>query len=71
LVMLIGDRYQKGEYLPLGVRVAEVMQRVGFRWKGTRIWWNQATQRPLRPYAVKRCFIPNIQHQNLIILRKE
>lgn len=71
LIMLIGDRYQDGEYLPLGVRVAEVMQGVGFRWKGLRLWWNQATQRPLRPYAVKRCFVSNIQHQNLLVLRKD
>jgi DNA modification methylase len=71
LVLLIGDRFQKGEYVPLAVQVAEVMRRVGFRWKGLRIWWNQATLRPLRPYAVKQCFIPNIQHQTILILRKE
>ncbi|MCL6589655.1 MAG: site-specific DNA-methyltransferase [Firmicutes bacterium] len=71
LVMMIGDRFIQGEYLPLGVLVAMNMREVGFRWKGIRIWWNKATQRPLRPYAVKNCFIPNITHQNIIILRKE
>lgn len=71
LILLIGDRYYQGEYFPLGVRVAETLKEAGFRWKGIRIWWNKATQRPLRPYAIKRCFIPNITHQNILIMRKE
>jgi hypothetical protein len=71
LVMMIGDRFFQGEYFPLGVLVALNLREVGFKWKGVRIWWNKATQRPLRPYAVKNCFIPNITHQNIIILRKE
>ncbi|HOJ77966.1 MAG TPA: DNA methyltransferase [Bacillota bacterium] len=71
LILLIGDRFYQGEYFPLGYKVAEVLQEVGFKWKGIRIWWNKATQRPLRPYAINRCFIPNITHQNIIIMRKE
>ncbi|HHW12842.1 MAG TPA: hypothetical protein GXX33_07565 [Firmicutes bacterium] len=70
LVILIGDRYHNGEYYPLSTKVAEVMQQAGFKWKGMRIWWNQATQRPLRPYAIKRCYVPNITHQNILIFRK-
>lgn len=71
LVLLIGDRFHRGEYLPLGTMVARVLQEIGFRWKGVKIWWNKATQRPLKPYAIKNCFIPNITHQNIIVLRKE
>jgi DNA modification methylase len=71
LVMLIGDRYHQGEYLPLGFQVAEVLREVGFKLKGVRIWWNKATQRPLKPYALKSCFVPNITHQNILIMRKE
>lgn len=71
LVLLIGDRFINGEYVPLAVYVADRMRKAGFRWKGLRLWWNQATQRPLRPYAVKRCFIPNIHHQTILVLRKE
>lgn len=71
LILLIGDRYVDGEYYPLGYRVAETLKEVGFKWKGIRIWWNKATQRPLKPYAIKTCFIPNITHQNIIIMRKE
>jgi DNA modification methylase len=70
LVLMIGDRYMRGEFVPLGVMVAETMRRVGFQFKGMRLWWNKATQRPLRPYAVKTCFVPNIVHQNILVLRK-
>lgn len=71
LVLLVGDRYHCGEYLPLGYLVANALRKIGFKWKGARIWWNKATQRPLKPYAIKTCFIPNITHQNILILRKE
>jgi DNA modification methylase len=71
LVVMVGDRFNHGEYLPLGVMVAETLRQVGFTWKGIRIWWNKATQRPLKPYAIKTCFVPNITHQNILILRKE
>jgi DNA modification methylase len=71
LVILIGDRYHQGEYLPLGFQVAGVLREVGFKLKGVRIWWNKATQRPLKPYALKNCFVPNITHQNILIMRKE
>ncbi|HHU81936.1 MAG TPA: hypothetical protein GXZ26_02940 [Firmicutes bacterium] len=71
LVLLVGDRYQDGEYLPLSYKVAEKIRETGFKWKGLRIWWNQATQRPLKPYAVKKCYVPNITHQNILIFRKQ
>jgi len=70
LVILVGDRYMSGEYVPLGVRVADVLRDCGFELKGIKIWWNKTTLRPLRPYAVGSCFVPNITHQNVLILRK-
>ncbi len=71
LVVLCGDRYRRKEYLPLGVRVADVLRSVGFHLKGIKIWTNKSTLRRLRPYAVKTTFVPNITHQNVLILRKE
>jgi DNA modification methylase len=71
LVLMVGDRYMRGEFVPLGVMVAESLRRLGFRFKGMRIWWNKATQRPLKPYAVKTCFVPNIVHQNILVLRRD
>lgn len=70
-VLMVGDRYRGGEYLPLGFLVAQELRAVGFKFKGVKIWCNKATQRPLKPYAVGSCFVPNITHQNILILRKE
>lgn len=70
LVMLVGDRFADGEYVPLGYMVANALREVGFKFKGVRLWWNKATQRPLKPYAVGAVFVPNITHQNILILRK-
>lgn len=70
LVVLVGDRYVDGEYVPLGTRVAGTLRQAGFDWKGLKIWWNKSTLRRLRPYAVKRSFAPNITHQNVLILKK-
>ncbi|MCR4420764.1 MAG: DNA methyltransferase [Clostridia bacterium] len=70
-VLIVGDRYRNREYVPLGFMVAQEMRAVGFRLKGVKIWCNKATQRPLKPYAVLTSFVPNITHQNIIILRKE
>ncbi|MBN1419127.1 MAG: site-specific DNA-methyltransferase [Planctomycetes bacterium] len=69
-VVLVGDRFVRGEYIPLGTRLADVLRPVGFAWKGLKIWWNKSTLRRLRPYAVKLSFAPNITHQNVLILKK-
>jgi DNA modification methylase len=70
LVVIIGDRYMQGEMVPLGTLVAERLRNCGFQFKGLRLWWNKATQRPLKPYAVKTAFVPNIVHQNILVLRR-
>src|SRR5690606_3622868 len=63
LVMIVGDRYLNGEFLPLGFLVAQRLREVGFKFKGVRLWANKATQRPLKPYAIYSSFVPNITHQ--------
>ena len=69
-VLMVGDRFQNGEYVPLGVNLANALRREGFELKGIKIWWNRATQRPLKPYALMRSFVPNITHQNIVILKR-
>ena len=69
-VILIGDRYMDGEFVPLGHLTAQRMRTVGFELKGVKIWWNAATQRRLKPYGLGSCFVPNITHQNVVILRR-
>jgi DNA modification methylase len=70
LILLIGDRFRDGEYVPLGYLVANVLREVGFKFKGLRLWWNKATQRPLKPYAIGSVFVPNITHQNILVMRR-
>ena len=71
MVVLIGDRYRKGRFIPLGVRVADALEKRGkFVLKGIRIWCNKSTLRPLRPYAIGSAFVPNITHQNVVIMRR-
>lgn len=70
LVLTVGDRFHRGEYVPLGIRIADALRPVGFAFKGLKIWWNKATLRRLRPYAVHMSFAPNITHQNVIILKR-
>lgn len=71
MALIVGDRYRHGEYIPLAVRIADVMRDVGFKLKGIKVWSNKATQRALKPYAVLSSFVPNIMHQNIVILKKE
>jgi len=69
LVMIIRDAYQNGEYIPSGYRVAEDMRQVGFRLKGIKVWYATGTR--IRPYGYPFSYVPNITHQNILILRKE
>ncbi|HHX51098.1 MAG TPA: hypothetical protein GX711_06635 [Clostridia bacterium] len=71
LVVMVGDRFIQGEYLPLGFHVGERLRQVGFKLKGLKIWSNTATRRRLKPYAVYLSFVSNITHQNILILKKE
>jgi len=70
-VIIMGDRYQDGEYIPLAYHLASKMKDTGFKLKAIKVWINQATQRSLKPYRVGESFVPNIVHDNIIILRKE
>jgi len=70
-VIIMGDRYQDGEYIPLTYMLATKMQECGFKLKGIKVWINQVTQKNLKAFRVGESFVPNIVHENLIILRKE
>jgi len=70
MVILVGDRFQNGEFVPLGANLANALRTEGFQLKGIKIWFNRATQRPLKPYALKCSFVPNITHQNILILKR-
>ncbi len=69
LVLILRDAYQDGEYIPTAYRVAEGFSRLGFVLKGIQVWY--ATGSRIRPYGYPYAYVPNIMHQNIVIMRKE
>ena len=71
LVLILRDAYQDGKYIPTAYHVAERLQDedVGFVLKGIKIWYATGTR--IRPYGYPHAYVPNIMHQNIVILRKE
>ena len=63
------DSYQDGKYVPASYEVAKRMESVGFVLKGFKIWY--ATGSRMRPYGYPYVFVPNITHQNIVVLRNE
>ncbi|MEW5986931.1 MAG: DNA methyltransferase [Chloroflexota bacterium] len=67
--VMIRDSYQNGEYIPASFHVAERFRKVGFKFKGIRIWYQ--TGAPVRPYGYPYTYVPNIVHHNILVFRKE
>ncbi len=67
----MGDRFHNGKYIPLAHRLAVEMEDVGFKLKGMRVWVNKAKPVSTKSYGVGQAFVPNIEHENLIICCKE
>lgn len=69
LVLMMQDAYQNGRYIPTSFHVAERMSRVGFTFKGVKIW-HQIGSPPLRPYGYPYSYVPNIIHHNILIFKR-
>jgi len=69
LVLILRDAYQGGEYIATAYRVAERFKELGFTLKGIQVWY--ATGSRIRPYGYPHAYVPNIIHQNVVIMRKE
>ncbi len=67
-VVMIRDSYQNGEYIPASFYIAERFRKIGFQFKGVKIWYQ--TGAPVRPYGYPYAFVPNIVHHNILIFRK-
>ncbi len=67
--VMIRDSYQNGEYIPASFYVTERFRKIGFRFKGVRIWYQ--TGAPVRPYGYPFTYVPNIVHHTILIFRKE
>ncbi|MBM3235587.1 site-specific DNA-methyltransferase [Candidatus Poribacteria bacterium] len=68
LTMIIRDSYQKGRYIPASYELARRAEEVGFIFKGVKIWYQTGVR--MRPYGYPAAYVPNIIHQNILILRK-
>jgi hypothetical protein len=68
-IVMIRDSYQNGEYIPASFHVAERFRKIGFRFKGVRIWYQ--TGAPVRPYGYPFAYVPNIVHHSILVFHKE
>jgi hypothetical protein len=67
-VMIIRDAYQDGEYIPTTYRIATDYQSLGFKLKAINVWYATGTR--IRPYGYPNAYVPNLVHQNVVILQK-
>lgn len=74
-VIVMRDRYQEGEYIPLTYQLANRLtnNRIGcnFTLKAIKVWVHEHNRRSLKPFRIGETLVPNIVHDNLIILGKE
>ena len=68
MTIILRDAYQNGEYIFTHVDIAKRAQNQGFIPKGEIIWYGAGTR--LRPYGYPYAYVPNISHQNIIVLQK-
>ncbi len=67
-IVMIRDSYQNGEFIPASFHIAERFRRLGFQFKGIKIWYQ--TGAPVRPYGYPYAYVPNIVHHNILVFRK-
>jgi DNA modification methylase len=68
LAMIVRDAYQQGRYVFTHVDLARRAEAAGFVVKGVKIWYQAGAR--LRPYGYPYAYIPNIVHQQILILQK-
>ncbi len=68
MAIIVRNAYQHSEYLFTHVDLARRAASEGFIPKGEIIWYQAGTK--LRPYGYPYSYVPNIAHQNIVILQK-
>ena len=68
LAIIVRNAYQHAEYMFTHVDLARRASSVGFIPKGEIIWYQAGTK--LRPYGYPYSYVPNIAHQNIVILQR-
>jgi hypothetical protein len=49
--------------------VAARFEAAGFVLKGVKVWYGTGAR--VRPYGYPTAYVPNIVHQNILVLRRE
>ena len=68
MAIIVRNAYQHAEYMFTHVDLARRAGSVGFIPKGEIIWYQAGTK--LRPYGYPYSYVPNIAHQNIVILQR-
>jgi DNA modification methylase len=68
MAIIVRNAYQQAEYMFTHVDLARRAASVGFIPKGEIIWYQAGTK--LRPYGYPYSYVPNIAHQNIVILQR-
>jgi DNA modification methylase len=66
--VILRDSYQQGRYVFATAEVAQRFERAGFVLKGVKVWYGTGAR--VRPYGYPFGYVPNIVHQNIVILQR-
>lgn len=67
--VIMRDSYQAGRYVFATAEVAARFEAAGFVLKGVKVWYGTGAR--VRPYGYPTAYVPNIVHQNILVLRRE
>jgi DNA modification methylase len=65
--VIMRDSYQQGRYVFATAEVARRFEAAGFVLKGIKVWYGTGSR--VRPYGYPYGFVPNIVHQNILVLQ--
>ena len=66
--VIIRDSYQSGRYVFATAELARRFEDAGFVLKGVKIWYGTGAR--VRPYGYPAGYVPNIVHQNILVLQR-
>jgi DNA modification methylase len=66
--VVMRDSYQQGRYVFASAEVARRFEAAGYVLKGVKIWYGTGSR--VRPYGYPFGFVPNIVHQNILVLQR-
>lgn len=66
--VVMRDSYQQGRYVFASAEVARRLELAGFVLKGVKVWYGTGSR--VRPYGYPYGYVPNIVHQNILVLQR-